>query len=443
MTRARSALAAFALALAAGLVARANAQPAARPAPRPSATATPAAPAVAQTVVFAGLTVAAAETAALATSPDVAGARARLQQSAYALAAARAGLVPSLIATYVQAPQGNPPGPNITSRQLTTGLQVTLADLFAYSSTVREAAFTLSASQFDESAAEATERVKVVGLYFDALKARAVADARRSALVLARSQREGARVRAGAGDAPQLDVVRADVAVARAEADVESATAADLNATEALLVETNAPEGSLAATAPGELPAIDAKLVDPQAAVALARSTRPEIASARRTVDAANAAVRGARAAGLPPVTVSGGYLVGTDSGVPIDAPTINAQVTLPLSSANHDRVLLAQARALEAQTKARAIERQIALDVAASARTLGAAARAAAATTRARQSADAELRATEIGYRNGASSSLEVTSARATYAQAVVDELSALYDLEKARATLDIEVGT
>jgi len=416
-SRARSSAAAVALAGAAfALVLPRGASAQALPAPSPP-----------RTLAFARLTIADAESAALTTSPDVAGALARLAQSQAALAAARAAVAPSLTATYVQTPQGNPPGPNITSRQLTTGLQVSLADLFAYGATVREAA----------------ERVKVVGLYFDALKARAVAAARRDALDSARAQREAARARASAGDAPQLDVIRADVALARAEADLEAATAADLNATEALAVETNVPVAALDATEAADLPAVAPALLDPDAAVALARTARPEIASARRTADAAAAAVRGARAAALPPITVTGGYLVGTDSGVPVNAPAVNAQITLPLSNAGGQRVSLAQARALEAQSKARSVERQIALDVAASSRTLGAAQRAAAADTRARQSAETELHAVELGYRSGASSSLEVTSARSTYAQTVVDELSALYDLEKARATLKIELGT
>lgn len=432
-SRARSSAAAVALAGAAfALVLPRGASAQALPAPSPP-----------RTLAFARLTIADAESAALTTSPDVAGALARLAQSQAALAAARAAVAPSLTATYVQTPQGNPPGPNITSRQLTTGLQVSLADLFAYGATVREAAFNASAAQFDESAAEAAERVKVVGLYFDALKARAVAAARRDALDSARAQREAARARASAGDAPQLDVIRADVALARAEADLEAATAADLNATEALAVETNVPVAALDATEAADLPAVAPALLDPDAAVALARTARPEIASARRTADAAAAAVRGARAAALPPITVTGGYLVGTDSGVPVNAPAVNAQITLPLSNAGGQRVSLAQARALEAQSKARSVERQIALDVAASSRTLGAAQRAAAADTRARQSAETELHAVELGYRSGASSSLEVTSARSTYAQTVVDELSALYDLEKARATLKIELGT
>jgi len=393
-------------------------------------------------LVFANLSLADAETNALAASPDIAGADARLAQSRAALAAARAGIAPSLVSSYAQVPQGNPPGPNIISRQLTTGLQLTLGDFLALGPAAREAAYSLSASEADRGAAVALERIKIVGLYFDALKARAVANARRDALGLATSQYRAAQIRARAGDAPQLDVLRADVAVARATADIETATAADANATEALRVETGSAPGVLDATQATDLPSIVTRLTDPAVAIARARSMRPELRSAALATSAARAAVRTARLAGFPTVSVTGGYLFGTDSGVPINAPSISAQLTIPFSTAYRNRVALAAARVVESQAKAAGVERQITLDVAASARTLGASQRAAVATSRARQSAEAERRATELGYRNGASSSLEVTTARATYSQTVIDELTARYDLEKARATLDIGVG-
>jgi outer membrane protein TolC len=391
---------------------------------------------------FAGLTLQAAELAAIVNSPDVAGARARLEQSRYALDTARSGALPSLVSNYAQVPQGNPPGPNVTSRLVGAGLQWTIGDFIAFAPAVREAALTLAAAQSDENVAESAEKVKTIGLYFDALKARAVADARRGALTLAGTQHDAAVVRVKAGDAPQLDVVRSDVDVAKAQADVESAVAADQNATEALRVETNAAAGTLETTVPGDAPPLGPALLDPQAVVTMARALRPEIASARLTAEAAQAAVASARAAGFPALTVSGGYVVGSDAGAPVSAPTINANLTLPLGPGAHDRVAIAAAKAVEAKAKADAIERQIVLDVAASARTLGAAQRAAEAMSRARQAAEAEVRATETGYRNGASSSLELATARTTYAQAVVDELSAQYDFEKARATLEVEAG-
>ncbi len=391
--------------------------------------------------VFADLSLDVAERAAVAASPDVTGARARLDESRYALDAARSGIVPSFVSTYAQVPQGNPPGPNVTSRQVSAGLQWTIGDFIAFAPAVREAALNLAAAQADANAAVNAEKVKVIGLYFDALKARAVADARRNALALAGAQHDAAAVRAKTGDAPALDVMRSDVDLAKAQADLEAAVAAEQNAGEALRTETNA-ASALDATVPADLPPIAPALLDPQASVAAARKLRPEIASAQLLAQAAQAAVASARAAGFPTLTISGGYVVGTDSGVPISAPSINANVTIPLGPGAHDRVAVAAAKAIEAKAKTDATERQIVLDVAAASRSLGAAQRAVAAMARARQSAEAELRATEIGYRSGASSSLEVASARSTYAQAVVDELSARYDLEKAAATIEVEIG-
>jgi outer membrane protein len=211
------------------------------------------------------------------------------------------------------------------------------------------------------------------------------------------------------------------------------------NAADALRSEIGADGTVLTQTVPASFPALNPQLVDPIAVRALALKLRPEVLSARLTADAA---IRSARAGGFPAITVAGGDLTGTDSGVPINAPTVNASLTLPLSRAAHDKVAISVAKAAEARSKAIAVERQITLDAAATARTLGAAQRAAAAMSRARQSAAAELNATEIGYRGGASSSLELTNALSTYVQAVVDELSAIYDFEKARAQLDIEVG-
>jgi len=66
----------------------------------------------------------------------------------------------------------------------------------------------------------------------------------------------------------------------------------------------------------------------------------------------------------------------------------------------------------------------------------------ALAAAQRALEEADAEFKATQIGYRNGASSSLDVESARATYVQALVAQISALYPQQEAEATLQLLMG-
>lgn len=95
-----------------------------------------------------------------------------------------------------------------------------------------------------------------------------------------------------------------------------------------------------------------------------------------------------------------------------------------------------------EARAKVEGVKRSVILEVGAAARDVGALRRAAEASTRGREAAEEELAATALGYRNGASSSLEVASAQTTYAQALVDESSALYDLAKGRLTLQLDEG-
>ena len=126
---------------------------------------------------------------------------------------------------------------------MSAGLQWTIGDFIAFAPAVREAALTFAAAQADANAAENAEKVKVIGLYFDALKTRAVADARRSALALAGTQHDAA---VPCGPRPvtrrQLDVDAQRCGSSRKPKPTsESAVAADQNATEALApVETNA-----------------------------------------------------------------------------------------------------------------------------------------------------------------------------------------------------------
>jgi outer membrane protein TolC len=431
-------IAAALLALAVGVVpAVARAQNPARATPSPAAVAT--APNAPRPIAFADLSLAQAESAAVATSPDVTLADAVVRENAAALAGVRGALGPSVTGSYVEAPQGGANNETISQRLTTVGVQTTVGDLLSHSPLVAGAAATLRSAQSSLVAAQRTERVKVIGLYYDALKARAIAQARDTALRTAQQQRDAATIRVRAGDAPRLDVVRANVAVARATAAAETARAADQNSTEALVVEANA-KTPLDRTVDQQLPA--ASDIAPADAVARALATRADVRAARETTAAAQAAAAAARRASFPALTVGAGYEKGVDGGVRIQGPTLNVTVGIPLNGAARSQV--AQRTAIVAQdvAKAQAQERQIALDVAAAARNLAASQRATAASTQARQEAFNELQATDLGYRNGASSSLELANARDTYTQALVDELSSVYDELKARATLELGVG-
>lgn len=392
-------------------------------------------------LAFNGLTLATALDASVVHSPDVAAARAVVVENQSALAAIRGVLGPQLVGGYVVSPQAGNNNDTITSRITSVGLQYTIGDFATFSPLVAGATANLRLAQSNEAAAERSERLKTVGLFYDALRARGVAGARKTALDAANAQLRAAQLRFNAGVAPRLDIVRANVAVARATSDFETATATDANATEALRVETAVEPAQLATIADGVAPAV--LDIDPQTAVQRARATRPELKAAAQTTAAAQAAARAARFAGLPALTVGGGYAAGVDSGVNVHSPTLNVTLGLPLSGVARARALQAAAQVDESTARAQSVQRGIDLEVAAAARTFAAADRALQAAIEARTQAEVELNATQLGYRGGASSSLELSSARDAYTQALVDELGARYDAARARAILALEVGS
>ncbi len=377
---------------------------------------------------------------ATVTSPDVAQARERVNENAALLAAARAGASPAVIANYVGGPQGGANDTTVRQSLTTVGAQVVLGDYFAYSPLVRQAAFTLTSAQYGLIDAQRGERVKVIGLYFAALKAAATLDLRAQELNSSNRDLRAAQLRYRAGDAPRLDVVRGEVALATAQANLDAARVDVANAENALAVETGLSLQAFTHVRTASDPA--PVTVDAQRAVQRALAQRSDLAAAQLVVRGEEAAVQAAARGVLPLVTLQAGYTRGIDSGVNVSGPSVNATVALPISHAARDRTAAERARLAQAQYKADAIQKQITVDVAAAARTYEESIRATVAATQARTAAEQELRATEIGYRSGASSSLDVTDARRTYLQAALNELAAVYARAQAAATLQEEMG-
>jgi CzcA family heavy metal efflux pump len=433
---------------------------------RPASAQTPVAATSAQTssaaaVQFPGLALAVAEQRALAASPDVRTAQAALAGARAAYDQVRGTYGVAATAGYAEAPQGGTSG-TIAQRLSTVGLQVTLGDVASYSPLVAQAAASLRAAATDELTAERVERTKVVGLYYAALKARSVASARTDALASATAFLDAAQKRFAAGDAPRIDVTRAQVAQAKAQADLARARSEDANAADALSREAGLAPSALASApaatriAPATTPLVAAARVAPSAAttaiattvllpeqaVTRALANRADVRSADENVRAAQAGVRAAQRAVIPPVTISAGYTRGVDSGVKIGGPTIGAQMAIPLGGALGAKVRAQRALLDAATAKREGVVRQISLEVGSAARTAAATVDAERATATALNAARAELDAASLGYRNGASTSLDLSSARSAYVQAQVDELSALYDRLQAQAVLDLEVS-
>ncbi|HEY5258526.1 MAG TPA: TolC family protein [Candidatus Baltobacteraceae bacterium] len=387
------------------------------------------------------LSLADVERAALARAPLVVQARAVVSERAALLDAARGTGLPQAFATYAQAPQGGA-SETIVQRMTTAGLQFSIGDAAARSPAVAQASFEDLAARADELAAERVERVKAASLYFDAMRARDIFALRQTIVRSGRADVRAARLRFAAGDAPRLDVVRADVALAQAQADLATARADDANARHALAVEIGRDDATLALPDLGTLPLTAAIPASPEAAVAIALAHRPEVASARAGVWAEQAAVRGARRATLPGISAQLGWSRGIDSGIAVSGPSAIVTLNVPLSHAAAARADAERARLAQAQARFDAQAQNVDVEVSSALRTYLGAVDSAAAASRARAEAMTEVSATEEGYRNGASSSLDVDDARRAYAQAAVNATVASAAAREAAAILAITMG-
>ncbi len=389
---------------------------------------------------FASLPLSAALENAVRISPDVAQARARVTENQALLAAARGAAAPSIQASYAAAPQGGNAGNTIEQSLATIGAGVTLGDYLSYLPAVRQAQFTLAGARYDLLDAQRAEREKTAGLYYGSLKALAMVRLRADGVSGARSDLRAAELRFKAGDVPRLDVVRAQVALANARADLDAAQVDAANAQNALSVETGVPVQRLQRLQ--ETAAFAPPPADPRKAVQRALVQRSDLVSARQAVNAEEAAVHVAQGGVFPAITVSAGYTHGYDSGVLVSGPSANVSVSVPLSHSAADRVAAERARLAQAQYKQAALERSITVAVSSAARTYLESVRAVQSARTARIAAQQELHATEIGYRSGASSSLDVADARRTYVQAALAEVTAIYAQAQAAATLQEEMG-
>lgn len=389
---------------------------------------------------FAQMPLASALQKAIAISPDVAQARERVNENAALLSAAHALAAPAITANYAAAPQGGPNNNTISQSLVTLGGQIILGDYFASSLAVRQAAFVLAGAQYDLLESQRAERIKTSGQYYTALRTYAAVQVRKADLAGTQADLRAAQLRFKAGDAPRLDVVRAQVAVAQGQSALAAAQVDFENAQNALAIETGAPAQSLSVLSPARFDSDPP--TDVNRAVTRALALRSDLASAQQLENAEQAAVAAAERGRLPGVTVNAGYTTGTDSGVAVHGPSANVNVIFPLSNEARAKADAERARLAQAHYKVESIRRRIAVDVGAAARTYAESLQATQSASRARIAAQQQLRATEIGYRSGAGSSLDVGIARRTYVSAALDELNAVYAQAQAAETLKEEMG-
>ncbi|MBV8196927.1 MAG: TolC family protein [Candidatus Eremiobacteraeota bacterium] len=389
---------------------------------------------------FASLSLADAQQRAVANNVDVQTALATVRARDAELTIARRTGVPHLAADYTLGPQANAANNGTVEQSLVAvGVGVSIKDLVAQDPAVRVAAAELLAAQRNADAAVIAARENATALYFTALQTIVVERVRADAIAGAQRDRNAAELRARSGESPQLDVVRADVTLAQAYADYARAQADRADAVEALAVATAVSPASLSALTPSQ--ALPANLPAQDRAVARALALRPEVTALLATIQSRMAGITAARRSAFPTATVQAGYETGVDTGIPVHGPSVTAHVEVPVASTASPRVAAAQAQLDVAQAQLLAERRTLTLEVAAALRDARAQEVAAAAAERGRAEAQRALQAVEIGYREGASSSLDVAEARRTYEQAAVDALVAEYKRAQAIAKIAVIV--
>lgn len=390
---------------------------------------------------FAQLSLADAQQRAVANNVDVQVAVTAVHEREAELALARIGGIPHLTGDYFLGPQAGPFNVStVAQHYVAVGAGVSINDLLATSSATRAAAGDLLAAQRNADAAILQARENAAKLYFAALQALAAERIRVDAVNGAQRDRAAAELRARAGESPSLDVVRADVTLEQAQADLVRAQADRADAVDALASATGLDPTALIALTGSGSPS-GALVVDEPTAVARALATRPELAALLATIDARNADVAGAKQSRVPTATLDGGYQKGVDSGVPVQGATVTAHVEVPLASSSGSRISAAQAQVDAARAQLVDERRTISLNVASAIRDARADDVAAQAADRARDEASRALSAVELGYREGATSSLEVADARRTYEEAALNALVAEYQRALALAIVEVIV--
>lgn len=373
-------------------------------------------------------------------SVDVQIAIAAIHQREAQLRIARISAVPHLTGDYSLSPQAGPlDNATVEQHYIAVGAGISLSDLIAAPSTIDAAAGDLVAAQRRAAGADLTARENAVKLYFAALQAIAIERIRVDSLHGAQRDRNAAGLRSRNGESPAIDVMRADVTLSRARADLARAQADRADAVAALASATAIEPAALVALTPFNYSARNAP--DEHRAVERALAMRPELSGLLASLRARNAELAGARRRVLPTATIQGGYQTGVDTGIPVRGPQAAAHVEMPFASDTRARVAVAQANVDTTYAQLLDERRTIALEVAAAIRDAQALRVAAQAAGQAKNEAATALAAVEIGYREGASSSLDVAIARRTYDEAQVEALVADYDSARALAIVDLVV--
>lgn len=393
------------------------------------------------------VTLAGAITAALATHPTARAATQQLAQARARLAQAEAqrrfqitldttGSVSN--ADVIQPPPAKETFGNIQNT-LTFPLPIGARPRLA----VEQARAALAAAQAQYDSARLTLAGQVNTAYYDLLRRQALRLIAEETLATAQRQLSEAQRRHMAGDVPELDVTRAQVPVALAQAGLYQAQNAEAIARETLNSLIGHPLDDPLTVA--EVP--PASIILPftlEEARSLALQHLPDLRAADATARANEAALRAARRWREPGLSLQAIDLHGNDQTAFSRQDTVQLSLTLPLSDGGLGRARIREAEATLEQSRAQAeAARRTALLTVSSAYLTAQSSRQQVDAARvAQETAQVAYGKTVLGYRNGLFPLTDVLNAQSALTQAQIAYRQALYDAAVAISTLNNALG-
>ncbi len=394
-------------------------------------------------VQAAPLTLGAAVAQAQATSPAITAAAQQLAQSQALLAQAQGGrrfqitfnsTTSGTDASFFQPPpayQRSYTEQNTLTVPLPLGSRPALA--------VRQAQDQLEAARAQYTSARVALASQVSTAYYDLLRKQALLLIAQQTLLQAQRGLAEARARNGAGDVPQLDVLRAQVPVALAQSQQVLAASDVAVARETLagLIGQSLDYPLVLADVPPD-DAPSTQTLDQARAQALAYS--PDVRAAQATVRADQAALDAARLYREPVVSVQVADARSNDQTGFSRADTVLASVTIPLSDGGVGSagVRAAQAALAGAQAQVEAARRSALIAISTAFLTSQSAYERVGAARAARDIAQTSADKTELGYRNGLFPLTDVLNAQATLTQAQIAYTQAVYEAAAAESLTD-----
>lgn len=301
----------------------------------------------------------------------------------------------------------------------------------------RAAEHTAEAAQFAEELAENETANTVAAAFYALLFTERVLEVRRHIAAAAAELAAQANVLVAAGRQAPIDAVRAEAALAGAQADLMQAETARADAGNALVTAMGLPVGTPhAVTAPAGPGA--AFPYDLTAYTRILLEREPGLSAARLQAGAARAAVTAAQWGHLPSLNAGAGYgWRSPDTDAWRQNWNVGLTLNVPLfasgQTANRAAEQRAQADRLAAQL--RSLEQRTALAAASYYNAFQNAARRFGALETARNAAAANLALALGRYRAGAGSIIEVVDAELLLANTAITHAAGLRDLQTARA--------